>query len=106
MLARVMTVRMVLVGAVAALALFAFASTASTPTAEAVPVQPDCTFETPLLEFIQQGGGSNSVTCTFTIRGEEHTLIVDFTVELTARPPISIDACELDGEAINVGPCP
>ena len=106
MVVRVMTIRLVIVGAVAALAFFAFASTASTPTAEAVSVQPDCTFETPLLEFIQQGGGSNSVTCTFTIQDTPHTLFVDFTVDLTARPPLRIDGCTLDSDPIHVGPCP
>ena len=100
------TVRLGLVGVIALLAFFAFATTSSTPSAEAVPVQPDCTFDIPLAEFIAQGGGENSVTCTFSIRGEEHTLTVDFTFDLSARPPLSIDGCTLDSEPISAGPCP
>ena len=109
MIARVMAMRLVLVGAVAALAFFAFASTASTPTAEATATQLDCQFVPPLQDIIQdalEGPASGTVTCTFTIRGEEHTLIVGFTLDLTAFPPISIDGCTLDGEPIHVGPCP
>jgi len=106
MIARVRMMRLVLVGAVAALAFFAFASAASTPSAEAVPVQPACTFAIPLPELIQQGGGADTVTCTFTIRGVDHTLVVDFTVDLAARPPLTIDGCTLDSNPIHRGPCP
>lgn len=99
-------VRFGLVGVIGVLALLAFATSSSTPTAEAVPVQPNCTFTVPLGEFIAAGGGENSVTCTFSIQGEEHTLVVDFTLNIQAHPPLSIDGCTLDSEPISVGPCP
>jgi hypothetical protein len=97
-------VRVALLVAVAMLAAFAFLSTTSAPKAEAVA--PGCTFTPSLEELIQQGGGSGSVTCTFAIQGVEHVLVVDFTVDPLARPPITIDGCTLDGEALHVGPCP
>jgi len=78
-------------------------SSGPTQKAEAVSLQGvHCTFASPPLQTV----GPNSVTCTFTLRGNDHTLVVDFTVDLSARPPLTIDGCTLDGNAIHRGPCP
>jgi len=101
-----MVVRIGLLAAVAALALLAFFSAGDTQKADAA-VRPVCHFSTPLLQLIQQGGGPDSVKCTFTIRGTEHSLAIDFTLTLGARPPLTIDSCILDlTTAIHRGPCP
>ena len=104
MFARGIVVRLGLFVAVAALAVFAFMSVSNTQRADAAG--PSCTFATPLLQLIQQGGGPDTVTCTFTVHGTDHTLVVDFTLTLTARPPLTIDGCTLDGDPIHRGPCP
>lgn len=95
-----------LFAAVAVFAVLAFASGGATPRAHAEGVHPSCTFVTPLPQLIQQGGGPDSVTCTFTLHGTQHTLVVNFTVTLTAIPPVRIDGCTLDSNPIHVGPCP
>ena len=105
MLARGMIVRFGVLAAVAALALLVFFSAGPTQKTEAVGLHPSCTFATPLLQVIQTGG-SDTVTCTFTIHGTDHTLVVDFTIDRTARPPLSIDHCTLDTNDIHIGPCP
>jgi hypothetical protein len=91
---------------VAALALLAFAAVGPTHKADAAGLQPSCTFATPIATLVQQGGGADTVTCTFTIRGNAHTLVVDFTVTLGAHPPVKVDACTLDSRVIHIGPCP
>ena len=106
MLARGIALKIGLLAAIAGLALLAFFSVSHTHRANAGGLHPSCTFATPIPQLIQQGGGSDSVTCTFTIHGTAHTLVVDFTLTLGARPPLSIDGCTLDGSAIHVGPCP
>lgn len=105
MFARGIRISLLLGAVVVALVAFAFASAGDTHTAEAVPAQVDCTFTPPLEQLIAEGGSGN-VTCDVSIRGEDHTLSVDFTIDFAARPPISIDGCTLDGEDIHVGPCP
>ena len=109
MFARGIRMSLVLGAVVVALAAFAFLSAGDTHTVDAVPVQPDCTFAPPLDQLIveaMEGPASGSVTCTFSLHEEEHTLDVDFTVDLGGQPLISIDGCTLDSEAIHVGPCP
>ena len=96
---------LVLGAVLVALAAFAFVSAGDTHTVDAVPVQPDCTITPSFAELIADGGSGN-VTCTFSLHEEAHTLSVDFTIDLQAQPPISIDGCTLDSEAIHVGPCP
>lgn len=105
MFAKGITVRLSLLVAIGALVVFAFALGGSTPQTEAAPVQASCEFATPLADMFPDGG-SNTVTCTFDLQGTPHTLVVDFTIDLMARPPISIDGCTLDSEPIHVGPCP
>ena len=105
MFAKGMTVRLSLLVAIGAIGVFAFALGGSTPQVDAAPIEASCTFETPLADMFPDGG-SNTVTCTFDLRGTPHTLVVDFTIEPAARPPISIDGCTLDSEPIHVGPCP
>jgi hypothetical protein len=106
MLTRGIVLRLGLLAVVAALAVFAFASGGPTQKTEAAGLHPSCTFApTPLLQVIQNGG-SDTVTCTFTIHGHDHTLVVDFTVDRTARPPLTIDGCTLDTHTIHWGPCP
>ena len=92
--------------AVAALALLAFSAMGSTHKADAAGVQPSCTFATPIQTLILAGGGSDTVTCTFTVAGASHTLVVNFTVTPTAHPPITVNSCTLDTNAIHIGPCP
>ena len=94
-----------LMAAVAFVAVFAFAVGGSAPQADAAPLSVSCEFETPLADMFPDGG-SNTVTCTFDLHGTPHTLVVDFTIDLAAFPPISIDGCTLDSEPIDVGPCP
>ena len=106
MFAKGITVRLSLLVAIGAIGLFAFALGGSTPQADAAPLEASCTFETPLADMITVGGGSNTVTCTFDLHGTPHTLVVDFTIDLFAMRPISIDGCTLDSEPIHVGPCP
>ena len=91
--------------AIAAIALLAFATFGPAHKADAAGNQPSCTFTTPLTTILTTGG-SDSVTCTLDVAGTTHTLTIDFTVTLTAHPPIAIDACTLDGNALHVGPCP
>lgn len=110
MFVRGLKIPLILAAVVVALAAFAFVSAGDTRTADAVPIQPDCTFTPTMQElFVQALEGdpvSGNVTCTFSIHDEEHTLSVDFTVDLMGQPPISIDGCTLDSEPIHVGPCP
>ncbi len=104
---RQILLRFAVVGALAVLGFLAFTTTSSTPSAEALPrLQPQCSFEIPLPVFIADGGGTNTVTCNFTFRGQAHTLEVDFTWDSAARPRLSIDGCTLDLQTIHVGPCP
>ena len=105
MLARGMVLRLGLLAAVVALAVFAFGSGGPTQKTEAAGLNPQCTFATPVWDVIHNGG-SDTVTCTFTIRGHDHTLVVDFTVDRTARPPLTIDGCTLNGNPFHRGPCP
>ena len=101
---RVMT-RFSLLVAIAALAVLAFFAVGNVQKTEAIPGSPVCTFATPPLQLYQQGGGSDTVTCTLTVRGNPHTVVVDFT--LTLGPlRITIDGCTLDGNVIHRGPCP
>lgn len=95
----------IVVAAVAvATALFALAFVSGVGTgedAEASSIsRPVCEFATPIRDSAP--GSANSVTCTFSIHGVAHTLVVDFIV---SAPP-AITACTLDGNAIHVGPCP
>ena len=105
MLARGTVLRLGLLAAIAALAVFAFVSGGATQKAHAVGPQASCTFATPLHDLLP-AGGSDSVTCTFNVHGTTHTVVVDFTLTPTAVPPLSIDGCTLDGSPIHVGPCP
>lgn len=98
-------IRLSLVGAVAALAIVAFLALGQVHQ-KANAVGPSCTFTTPIPQLIQQGGGPDTVTCTLTVHGTTHTLVVDFTLTLQAQPPLTIDGCTLDGNAIHRGPCP
>ena len=101
---RVVT-RFSLLVAIAALAVLAFFALGNVQKTEAIPGSPVCTFATPIPQLIQQGGGSDTVTCTLTVRGNPHTVVVDFT--LTLGPPrITIDGCTLNGNVIHRGPCP
>jgi hypothetical protein len=108
MFVRGFLVRVGFITVLAGLALFAFSymSEGRAPSAHAAGNQPSCTFTTPIPQLIQQGGGSDTVTCTLTVHGTPHTLVVDFTLTLQARPPITIDGCILDGNPISIGPCP
>ena len=109
MLARGIVLRLGLLAVVAALAVFAFASGGPAQKTEAVGLHPSCTFTVPLPQLIQQGGGSDTLTCTFTFHGNEHTLVVDFTLTLGPPPPpvsLTIDGCTLDGNPFHRGPCP
>ena len=92
--------------AFAAIAIFAVTSGGSASKADAAGVAPSCTFATPIPQLILQGGGPDTVTCTFTIHSVAHTLVVDFTVAPAATPPLSITSCTLDSSPIHVGPCP
>lgn len=105
MLSKGIAVRLSLLLAIGAIAVFAFALGGSAPQADAAPLNASCSFETPIMDMFPDGG-SNTVTCTFDLRGTPHTLEVDFTLDFAARPPISIDGCTLDSEPIHVGPCP
>ncbi len=102
---RSVLIRIATLAAVAAIALLAFTAFGSTHRASAAGNQPSCTFATPLSTILSTGG-SDTVTCTLDVAGTTHTLVVDFTVDLAAHPPITIDACTLDGNAIHTGPCP
>ena len=91
---------LVLGAVLVALAAFAFVSAGDTHTVDAVPVQQvTCEF-TPSPPQL----GSNTVTCTFLLHEEAHTLSVDFTIG--GQPLIRIDGCTLDSEAFHAGPCP
>lgn len=99
------TIRLSLLVVIGAIAVLAFALGGSTPQADAAPLNASCSFETPIGDTILNGG-SNTITCTFALHGEPHTLVVDFTIDRAERPPISIDGCTLDSEPLDVGPCP
>jgi len=105
MFARGVMLRLGLLAVVTALAVFAFMSGGPTQKTEAAGLNPQCTFATPIPQLVQQGGGSDTVTCTFTLRGNAHTLVVDFTLALHPVA-ISIDGCTLDTNVIHWGPCP
>jgi hypothetical protein len=94
-----------LLAAISALALLAFFSVSHAQKTDAAGLHPSCTFATPLPPIVLNGG-SDTVTCTFTLRGHDHTLVVDFTVDRTAHPPLTIDGCTLDTNVIHWGPCP
>jgi hypothetical protein len=98
--------RVAIIAALAVLAFVALNFTADAPAAEAAPVSVDCTFTPPIEDLIAAGGGPGNVTCDFSIRGEDHTISVDYTVDFSARPPVSIDSCTLDSEPLHAGPCP
>ncbi len=101
---RVVT-RFSLLVAVAALAVLAFFALGNVQKTEAIPGSPVCTFATPIPQLIDQGGGADTVTCTLTVHGNPHTVVVDFTLSLHPVR-ISVDGCTLDGNVIHIGPCP
>ncbi len=105
MVYRSLTLRVSALIAVVALCALAFTMTKSTHEADAA-AGPACTFATPIAQLIAGGGGADTVTCTFDIHGTTYTFVADFTVTLGATPPVTINDCTLNGNAVHVGRCP
>ena len=101
MVYRLIAIRVGTLVAAVALAALAFGMTKTTHQAEA-STGPACTFATPIQQLIANGGGADTVTCTLAVHGTTHTLVVDFTVTLGAHPPVAVNGCTLDGNAIHV----
>ena len=101
---RSIALRAGILAATLAVAILAF--TMTQPAHRADAAGPACSFATPIQTLIANGGGTDTVTCTIDVHGTTHTLIVDFTVTLGAVPPVTVNGCSLDGNAIHVGRCP
>jgi len=104
-MARSILIRIAGLTAAVAIAVVAFAAFSPAHKTDAAGTQPSCTFATPLSTILTTGG-ADSVTCTLDVAGTTHTITIDFTITLNAHPPIAIDACTLDGNALHAGPCP
>lgn len=89
-------------GAILALAALLFFAASRTTAAHAEGISNlSCSLSTPL-NPPPAPGTTDTLTCTFDLKGVAHTLVVDFVV---SAPPQVTD-CTLDGNAIHVGPCP